>query len=419
MAVHLLAIGSRGDVQPMAVLSAALRRQGVESRVIALADYAELGRSLGADVVEVAGRLEEALRLTHSRFARTTFRTPLGQAVLLRRWLAGAAPAIADAVLATVRPGDTVLTGVLTRDVASALALARDCRAATLVFTGQLPTAHAESHYWAQHYTRWRGYNVRAGEFNWSVASTLGAPVGLEVRRRLGLSPAGRVAATRLADTFPVVVAASPLVVPPAPDWPAHLHQTGYLAPPPAPFEPPAGLAGFLAAGERPAYVGFGSMAGTPGHSHLGDLVDAARRSGVRVVTPALEGQAPGPVSESVLAVGGTPHAWLFPRMRAVLHHGGAGTTHEALRAGVPSAAVPFGVDQPYHGYRLHRLGVGPAPVRITGLTARRLADLLTAVAHGPQAAAYARRAADVAARMRAEDGVAETVGLLQRLDLA
>lgn len=424
--VVLLAIGSRGDVQPMAVLSAALRHRGVPSRVVALEDYADLVTGLGAEVVPVAGRLEAALELTHSRFARATFRSPAGQAVLLRRWLRYAGPAVADAVTAAVRSGDTVLTGVLTREVASVLARGRGCRPATMVFTGQLPTAHAESHYWAQHYTRWPAYNVRAGRFNWLVASTLGAPVAAEVGRRLGVPPLRPRAAAAYADQHPVVVAASPLVVPPAPDWPPNVHQTGYLAP--STRDPHPGRDGdsglddlerFLADGPPPVHVGFGSMAGTPGHDDLDDLVEAARRSRLRLLTPALEGHSPGPVSDRVLAVGDLPHEWLFARTAGVVHHGGAGTTHTALRACVPSVAVPFGVDQPYHAYRLHRLGVGPAPVRVTRLTVGRLTRLLSDLVHGPESAAYRRRAVAVGERIRAEDGVGRTVDLLHQLGLA
>lgn len=418
MGVVMLAIGSRGDVQPMAVLAGALRRRGVDARVVALADYEDLVTGLGGRFVPVDARLADVLDLTRSTFARFTMGSPLGQGIMLRRWLAGIAAPVADALLDTVAHRDTVLTGVLTRDVASALAEAGGCRPATLVFTGQLPTAHRESHYWADHYTRWSGYNVRAGHFNWSVASTLGAPVGDKVRRRLGLGRLGRSATTALADRHPVVLAASPVVVPPADDWPAHVHQTGFLAPPEEPFDPPPALAGFLAAGPQPVYVGFGSMAGSPGHDHLGDLVTASRLSGLRIVTPALDGEVPGPVGDSVLAIGSTPHPWLLPRMAAVVHHGGAGTTYAGLRSGRPSVAAPFGVDQPYHARRLHRLGVGPAPVPIRRLDAPRLARLLEELVRGRSAGRYAARAAELGRVTRAEDGVGMTVGLLDRLGL-
>ena len=69
------------------------------------------------------------------------------------------------------------------------------------------------------------------------------------------------------------------------------------------------------------------------------------------------------------------PYRWLFPQMAAIIHHGGAGTTAEALLAGVPNAVVAFGVDQPYHGRRIHELGAGPAPIKRSKLIVNRLAS--------------------------------------------
>ena len=103
--------------------------------------------------------------------------------------------------------------------------------------------------------------------------------------------------------------------------------------------------------------------------------------------------------------------------MAGIVHHGGAGTTHEALRSGVPSVALPWGVDQPYHGRRLHALGVGPEPVPLHKVTARRLADLLAELT-GPGAEGYQRRAREVAEQVRGQDGVGATIGTLERCGL-
>ena len=142
-------------------------------------------------------------------------------------------------------------------------------------------------------------------------------------------------------------------------------------------------------------------------------LAAGARIADRRIITPAPPGTPPGAISERVLAVGPTPHPWLFPRCSAVVHHGGSGTTHDGLRAGVPSVAVPHAVDQPYHGWRMHRLGVGPAPIPVRKLTPARLAAVLRDLTTDP---AYRRRAAEVAARIDAEDGVARTALHLLKL---
>ena len=102
------------------------------------------------------------------------------------------------------------------------------------------------------------------------------------------------------------------------------------------------------------------------------------------------------------MMVDSVPFAWLFPRVAAVVHHGGAGTTSAGLRAGVPSVVVPFFGDQPYWGQRVADLGVGPAPIPRKKLTAERLAQAIqTAVTDQ----AMRGRAAELGAKIRAEDG--------------
>ena len=105
---------------------------------------------------------------------------------------------------------------------------------------------------------------------------------------------------------------------------------------------------------------------------------------------------------DSVLMVDGVPFSWLFPRVAAVVHHGGAGTTAAGLRAGVPSVVVPFFGDQPYWGQRVADLGVGPAPIPRKKLTAERLAQAIqTAVTDE----AMRRRAAELGSESERRTG--------------
>jgi len=111
------------------------------------------------------------------------------------------------------------------------------------------------------------------------------------------------------------------------------------------------------------------------------------------------------------------PHAWLFPRVSAVVHHGGAGTTAAGLRAGVPAVICPFLGDQPFWGDRIAALGVGPAPIPITRLTANALVMAIeAAVGSGADAKAIRQRAADLGAEIRAEDGLARACDVLDAL---
>jgi UDP:flavonoid glycosyltransferase YjiC (YdhE family) len=110
---------------------------------------------------------------------------------------------------------------------------------------------------------------------------------------------------------------------------------------------------------------------------------------------------------DDVYCLESIPHDWLFPRMAAVIHHGGAGTTGAGMRSGVPSFAVPFFGDQYFWGDRLARLGVGPLPIPRDKLTPEKLAE---AIRRATTDEDMKRRAADVGRRVRAEDGAANAV---------
>jgi UDP:flavonoid glycosyltransferase YjiC (YdhE family) len=114
---------------------------------------------------------------------------------------------------------------------------------------------------------------------------------------------------------------------------------------------------------------------------------------------------------DSVLMVDSVPFSWLFPRVAAVVHHGGAGTTSAGLRAGVPSIVIPFFADQPFWGQRVAALGVGPEPIPRKRLKAERLAQAIhTAVTDQMMR----RRASDLGAKIQAEDGIARAAAVIQ-----
>jgi UDP:flavonoid glycosyltransferase YjiC (YdhE family) len=112
----------------------------------------------------------------------------------------------------------------------------------------------------------------------------------------------------------------------------------------------------------------------------------------------------------TMLAVDSIPHDWLFPQVRAVVHHGGAGVTAQALRAGVPAIVVPFLGDQHFWADRLAELGASPAPIPRAQLSSARLAQAITNVIHS---SSMRERAAQVGLCLKAERGVARAVALI------
>ena len=209
----------------------------------------------------------------------------------------------------------------------------------------------------------------------------------------------------------------SRLVFPKPPDWAEHFHLTGYwFLDPPADWAPPAGLEDFLESGPRPVYVGFGSVPHTNPEQTTRLVIEALRRSGRRgVIATGWGGLARGGAAglgDDIFAVDTIPHAWLFPRVAAVVHHGGSGTTGAGLSAGVPAVLVPHAGDQPLWARRLARLGVSAAPIPFQRLTVQGLASAIGQVVTDPEIRA---RASALGERIRGETGVAQAVTIIER----
>jgi sterol 3beta-glucosyltransferase len=224
-------------------------------------------------------------------------------------------------------------------------------------------------------------------------------------------------------DTFgltgrPRVIAGVPAVygfsrhVVPMADGPLR-HVTGYWhLPAPQTWQPPAALDAFINGGTPVISFGFGSM-GAASPRPLAEMVAAAAdAAGVRAVMQA-DWQSTTPTPTATLyAASDIPHGWLFPRMAANVHHGGAGTTAAALAAGRPSVVVPFAVDQPFWGARVQQLGAGPAPIPRRSLDQPSLTRALQQVVAD---AAMQVKARTLAETLALEDGVAQAVAVFNQ----
>ena len=214
----------------------------------------------------------------------------------------------------------------------------------------------------------------------------------------------------------PVINGFSSLLVPSPPDWKENHHITGFwFLDPPRNWEPPRDLARFLAAGPAPVCIGFGSMDDPDTGRIIDAAVSAVKGVGLRaVVLTGWSGMA-GPKTDSsgVFFTREVPHAWLLPRCAAVIHHGGAGTTAAAVRAGIPSLILPFFFDQAFWADRLKELGAGPGPLPRTRTGRENLALALDRLlTHEP----IRRRLQALSLGLGREKGVARAVALIQSL---
>ena len=362
MRVLFWSYGPRGDVEPLVALAARMHELGAQARMCAPADFvarlAETGVPLalaGRSVFETAGGLGGPPEPAH-----------VAAEIAEQFAVLPAAARGCDAVVAC-----GLLSGaVAVRSVAERLGIPYFYALASPLLL--VPAAQRE-------------------QYNRGADAMFGCPLDQQ-RAAIGLPP--------VRDLFDYCrtdqpwLAADPVLAS-APDDAVVLQTGAWILPDERPL--PAELEAFLQAGPPPVYVGFGSGPAPAGVA--GAAVEAIRAHGLRtILAPGWAGLALPDDRADCLAVGEVNQQVLFSRVAAVVHHGGAGTTHVATRAGVPQVVVPQIADQPYFAGRVAGLGIGTAHEGPAATPASLSAALATALS--PQTRA---RAAAVAASIRSD----------------
>lgn len=228
-------------------------------------------------------------------------------------------------------------------------------------------------------------------------------------RARIGLGPVHDMR-SHLMGHRPFL-ASSPELAETPPEVAAQVVQTGFWHHEEPGARLPEPVDRFLGGGPKPVYIGFGSMGDPNPARSTATLREALRRTGLRaIVYRGWAGLGENLQEENLLVTGDTPHPLLFPRCAAVVHHGGAGTTHTAARAGVPQVIVPHLLDQFYWGHHLWQRGLAPKPLRKSRLSAGNFAAALLRATQDPS---MAERAAETGTRLRQVDGVALAMQVL------
>lgn len=362
MRVALATCGSRGDVQPFIALGRAFLRAGHEVVLCAPDDFASFAAEHGLPFRAIGHDFESQLREMGDSFRR--FRQ-IAQ-LQTEEQLAALPAALEGAEL-------VVGTGILLTGFSVAELLKIPYR-----FVCFFPGLHPSRYYAPPVFPgpptrRWINaplWSLYSDSWNWVYRKRLDA-----WRARVGLGPCGQIFPRYLSER--PLIAADPLLAPLAPDVEGRAQQVGALMLEDSQPLPPE-VEAFLAAGEPPVYIGFGSMGDADPARTTREVVEAVRMAGVRAIISRgwarLGGEALPP---EVLAIGPVSHQVLLPRLRAMVHHGGAGTTHAAARAGIPQVIIPHVLDQFYWAHRLHALGVAPRLLPRKKLSASSLAEAL------------------------------------------
>lgn len=412
MHISIVAYGTWGDVRPGIALGRALKEAGYEVRLIVTEDFARWVRDSELDIHLLPISEYHLMKRVSSQLRS------LPEVLAPQRRVALALREAGQDLLTIAHETDVLIVNEWLLGIASGIAEAYHLRLINMVMqplikTGQMPICtmpalpdrmpFRESYnkltYDAAYFAKWWSY-VRIGN---SLRLT-----------SLNLPPLSSRGYRDLLMRTPSVTTISPRLVSRPADWADHHHLTGFLFYDDTNWQPPVALVDFVQSGSSPIYVGFGSLHDASPDATTCLILDALKLTGQRAVLyGGWAGLGRSELPGTVYRLDYAPHSWLFPRMAAVVHHAGAGTTAAALRAGVPSVTIPRSGDQPFWARRLYQIGGGTAPLVWKRLNAGDLARSITAAMTDSH---LRNRAVELGHQISSEDGAGATVAAIDRI---
>lgn len=411
MKITMLTIGSTGDVRPYVLLGKELKARGHEITIATFAGFEGLIAENGLSYYPISG---DVMKLMNN-----VMKPGVNGVTFLKEFedaMKDVAPVLLDDLLHACDGADAMMCtffGSLFYSIAEKHNI--PC-IQTQYFpmdpTTSMPISSAPGQRWG------KAWNLTSYRLGYLLISLLEKRYltqwrmdnGMEVRK-LHTGPDYRIGE----HTVPVIYAVSPMVVPRPKAWGEHIHMSGFWWDnTPVTWEPPQDLVDFLEDGEPPIYIGFGSMVSGNMNKTFTKVLKAVRAARVRAVISLGWGGKDMHLKSNhrVYFADYVPHDWLFPRVKAVVHHGGAGTTAAGLRYGKPTLVVPFGGDQPFWGNRVNAIGCGPKPISRDMMTVQRLTKgLIDLTTRG----SYRVAAEEMGERLRTETGTKNAADIVER----
>jgi len=397
--VLLVTYGSTGDVRPLLALGRALHGKGLRVRICAPPDSQPLIEDTGLRFSPLGSSVRNLMDAQAHRLVGRPLAAMVPMNRILHKELENQFRQLPEEVAAA----DLVICSGLALAVPS---VAEACRV-PYHFAASIP-ALLPSKYHAPLTVPWQNLPGICNLMLWHCARHLldigYRPILNRHRRLLGLPPLKHIMAHLTAN---MMIAADRELAPLPPEAPHDCRQTGYwhLS---TKTSLPVAVERFLDQGPPPIYVGFGSMGDPHPQRSVSLLRRSARLAGLRaIIQSGWAGLGFESDAECLCVKASIPHKPLFARVRAAVHHGGAGTTMAAARAGIPQVVVPHLLDQYYWGQRIVQNGLGPPPIPKNKMRVERLARAMRRIAFSSSMRARART---LARPLQQRDGVAEAV---------
>ncbi|MCA3447455.1 MAG: glycosyltransferase family 1 protein [Rhodobacter sp.] len=420
MRVVFFSYGTRGDAQPQVALAAGLEQHGFTTRITAPENLRSFVERAGIDYAPLHGNSQEILESDSGK----RWLESGNVAAFMKEAAAISAridPEVFRCGLEAAHDADAIVGGTLAEDLAFTLA---EYKRIPFAFAHTIPmetTGDYANPFVTRRNLPLRGLNRATFALFRVLAGRMHTKTLAEFRKTLGLPQRSGTVVSRAAELdVPVLQLWSQHLLPHQSDAPAKTVTTGFQRLPQNVRDrlgekaPPEDLVRWLDAGPPPVYVGFGSMPVPSLIRFAEDILEIGRSIDVRFAL------SPGwNEIESVRhlqcdglhLVPPIDHGWLFQRCVAAVHHGGAGTTAASLEAGIPTVVCSFFADQPFWGVRVERLGVG-AHLPWVKMNTQSLRNAVeTALTDDVR-----RRAREIGAKLRAEDGNARAVEALIRV---
>ena len=417
MKITIIAIGSRGDVQPLVALGLGLKSNGHDIVVATHAIFEDVVRGNGLGFFLIKADPKKTLESRAGQEALKSGSNPLRSWINFSQMVKPSFIQTGLDCLNACEGSDLIVYSPFSKFFA--LHVSEKLNIPTVA--AFLAPAHSTARIPSFLSPTQRNLGGMLNLLSWKIYELMTwlpyRGITNELRRKyLDLAPLGITSfQTERKKKSLVLYGISPSVFPKPPDWGENIKVTGYwFLEDEAGWSPPVELEEFLSGGKPPVYVGFGSMTLHDPQSVTKMVLKALKLSNQRgVILNGWGSLGCRDLPDSVIRLDWAPHDWLLHRMAAVVHHGGAGTTAAVLRAGKPSVPVPFFVDQPFWGRRVYELGVGPKPIPFNKLSAEGLAASINLAVNSSE---IRRNASELSERIRAEKGVANAVEEIQNL---